>query len=124
MERVLIVEDSIEYAEALKNILKFDYDVVIATNLEEAKEKANGNFGVFLVDIRLNESDPNNADGLLFLKWAKHKFCEVPVIMMSAYREFEEQKDCIAQMGAALFLKKPISIKDLKEGLRSVLRKT
>lgn len=120
MAKILIIDDVKEYVEALRNALRSEYEIDIAYSLKEAKEKANGTFSLFLVDIRLDESDPTNADGIIFLEWAKANFPKIPVVMMSAYKEFEEKKDEIIKKGAATFLKKPIDIRNLKETIRKL----
>jgi DNA-binding NtrC family response regulator len=121
MAKILIVDDIVEYADSLKNALKNDYEVVVAYSLEEAKGKANKTFSLFLVDIRLDESEPSNVDGIIFLEWAKKNFPKVPVVMMSAYKEFEEKKEEIIAKGAETFLRKPIDIRNLKETIRKLI---
>ncbi|MCM8799075.1 MAG: response regulator [Candidatus Omnitrophica bacterium] len=121
MAKILIVDDIVEYVESLKNILKSEYEIVVAYSLKEAKEKADKTFSLFLVDIRLDESDPKNIDGIIFLEWAKKNFPEIPVIIMSAYKEFEEKKEEIIARGAEKFLKKPIDIINLKEIIKEFI---
>ncbi len=122
MAKILILDDLTEYVESLKNALRDEYEVEVAYSLKEAKEKADDTFALFLVDIRLDESDPTNADGILFLEWAKAKFPKITVVMMSAYKEFEEKKEEIIKKGAATFLKKPIDIRTLKEKIREFIK--
>lgn len=122
MAKILIVDDIIEYVESLKNALKNEYEIDVAYSLKEAKEKANETFSLFLVDIRLDESQPSNIDGIIFLEWAKKNFPQIPVVMMSAYKEFEEKKEEIIKKGAETFLKKPINIQNLKETIKTLIR--
>lgn len=103
---------------ALRAALRNGFEVVTAKSVEEAQEAMSGQIKVALVDIRLSESDPSNQEGVTFLQWAKAHFPETPVLMMSAYRDFDALVQAL-NLGADYFLKKPI---DLKE-LRSLLRK-
>ncbi len=121
MNKILIVDDIREYVDSLKNVLKSEYEIVVAYSLKEAKEKANETFSLFLVDIRLDESEPTNIDGIVFLEWAKKNFPKIPVVMMSAYKEFEEKKEEIIAKGSETFLRKPIDIRNLKETIRNLI---
>jgi len=121
MNKILIVDDIREYVDSLKNVLKSEYEIVVAYSLKEAKEKANETFSLFLVDIRLDESEPTNIDGIVFLEWAKKNFPKIPVVMMSAYKEFEEKKEEIIAKGSETFLRKPIDIRNLKETIRKLI---
>jgi DNA-binding NtrC family response regulator len=122
MAKILIVDDIKEYVEALKNVLKYDYEIEAAYSLKEAKEKMDNTFSLLLVDIRLDEKDPNNADGIIFLEWVKENFPHIPVVMMSAYKEFEERKEEILKKGAATFLKKPIELNNLREIISKLIK--
>jgi DNA-binding NtrC family response regulator len=112
--RILIVDDVQEYLDSLCRALRGAYDVVKATTFAEAKDKMDTTVGLALVDIRLSEEDPANRDGLLLLGWLKDSFPGVPVVMMSAYRDFDAAVDA-QNLGAVHFLKKPINLRELKE---------
>jgi DNA-binding NtrC family response regulator len=118
--RILIVDDIEEYLNSLENVLKVDYEVLKARNLEEAKERAKEGIDIAIVDIRLSEEDMENKDGLIFLEWMRMNYPDIPVIMMSAYREFDLAVDAL-NLGAKYFLKKPISIKELKGTIKTLL---
>ena len=77
---------------------------------------------IALVDIRLSESDPTNCDGLVFLEWVKMNYPDVPVVVMSAYREFDMAVDAL-NLGAAYFLKKPINLRELNGVLRGLVKR-
>jgi len=112
--RLLIVDDVQDYLNSLCRALRGDYEVVKAGSLSEAKEKMDGSVKLALVDIRLSEEDSANRDGLIFLGWLKERFPSVPVVMMSAYRDFDAAADAL-NLGAVHFLKKPINLKELRE---------
>jgi len=112
--KILIVDDVQEYLNSLCRALRGTYEVAKATTLAEAKEKMDATVGLALVDIRLSEEDPANRDGLLLLGWLKERFPAVPVVMMSAYRDFDAAVDA-QNLGAVHFLKKPINLRELKE---------
>ena len=121
LAKILIVDDLIDYLQSLTNALETDFDIVPAASLSEAKEKLNEDIDLILSDIRLNESDPDNIDGIRLLEWSKKNFPEIPVVLMTVYRDFEIAVDAL-NLGAAKFMKKPINISELKETLKEVLR--
>lgn len=120
LARILIVDDLIDYLQSLTNALESDFDIVPAASLSEAKEKLNEDISLILSDIRLSESDPDNKDGIVLLEWSRKNFPEIPVVLMTVYRDFDIAVDAL-NLGAAKFLKKPINILDLKETLKKVL---
>jgi len=120
MKKVLIVDDIEDYLNSLTRVLSDEYTVLKAKSLEEAKEKAKEGIDIAIVDIRLSEEDMENKDGLVFLEWMRMNYPDIPVIMMSAYKEFDLAVDAL-NLGAKYFLKKPISIKELKGTIKTLL---
>lgn len=119
--KILIVDDLIDYLQSLKNALARDFDVVTASSLEEAKEKISSGIDLLLSDIRLDENEPENKDGILLLKWSKENFPDVPVMLMSIYRDFDIAVEAV-NLGADKFLRKPINIAELKNALQEALK--
>jgi two-component system response regulator HydG len=116
--RILIVDDVQEYLNSLCRALRGGYEIVKALSLEEAQKAMDPSIRLALVDVRLSEEDPANRDGLLLLGWLKEKYPLVPVVMMSAYRDFDAAADAL-NLGAVHYLKKPINIRELKEIIAS-----
>ncbi|MBI1929830.1 response regulator [Candidatus Poribacteria bacterium] len=117
---VLIIDDIEDYLRSLATALKRDFTILTARSLEDAKATmAENSVNVVLSDIRLDESDPTNRDGLVFLEWSRGTYPRVPVVMMSAYREFDLAVDAL-NLGAAKFLKKPINLRELKALLKTL----
>ena len=121
-KRILIVDDVVEYVQSLGRALSLEYDIARAFTLEEAKKNMNNSISLALVDIRLSEDDMANRDGIIFLGWLKENFPAVPVVMMSAYRDFDSAVDAL-NLQAAGYLKKPINLKELKDLIASLLTK-
>jgi DNA-binding NtrC family response regulator len=118
---MLIVDDVQEYLNSLCRALRGTYEVVQATTLAEAKEKMDDTVGLALVDVRLSEEDVANRDGIILLGWLGEKFPNVPVVMMSAYRDFDAAADAM-NLGAKHFLKKPINLQELRETIEASIR--
>jgi len=121
MKKILIVDDVQEYLSSLSRALSGEYEIVKATSLDEAKERMDNTVHLALVDVRLSEEDMANRDGILFLDWLKENHPGVPVIMMSAYRDFESLLESW-NLGAYRYLKKPINLRELKDLIKSLTK--
>ena len=122
MFNVLILDDREDYLRALRGALRSDFEIVTAQTVPEAKELFDASVKVGLVDIRLAEDEPNNREGLDFLRWAKETRPAVPMVMMSAYRDFDALAEAL-NWGADYFLKKPIELRELRALLRDFAEK-
>ena len=120
--KLLIVDDIEDYLHSLENSLKHEWEVVTARDLEEARRAAAQRIDIALIDIRLSEDDKNNRDGLVFLEWLRMNHPDVPVVMMSAYQEFDLAVEAL-NLGASYFLKKPINLVELRGILKSIREK-
>lgn len=118
--KILIVDDVKEYVDSLARALSPDFEIVKANSLEEAKATMDETIDLVLADVRLSEEDFSNRDGILLLGWVKEKFPQVPVIMVSAYRDFDSAVDAL-NLGAAYYLKKPINLRELRELVKTTL---
>lgn len=118
--RILVLDDQEDYLRALQRALSSEWDISCANTTEVARAQLRiEKFKAALVDIRLSESDLDNRDGVEFLKWLRKHYPYMPVIMMSAYRDFEAIVECL-NLGARYFLKKPIDLRELKGLLHDI----
>lgn len=117
MSKVLILEDRDDYLRALRGALRKGFDPVTAKTLAAAQQALDSTIQVALIDVRLSEEDPENREGLVFLRWAKERHPKIPMIMMSAYRDFDAVVEAL-NLGADYFLRKPIDLRELKDLLR------
>ncbi len=106
--RVLIVDDIEEYLDTIEGFLEDEYEVFKAKSLADAEKVFEDEaIDIAIVDIRLDDSDSSNKDGLELLKWIRKQKPEFPVIVMSAYQEFDYAVEAV-NLGAKYFVKKPI----------------
>ena len=119
--KILIVDDVQEYADSLSRALEAGHETVVVNNLEDGKRRMDNSVGLALVDVRLSEEDIANRDGIMLLSWLRENYPSVPVVMMSAYRDFDAALDTL-NLGACRFLKKPISLRELKEVIAACQR--
>lgn len=116
--KILILDDVTNYLDALERALSFDYEVITASSIEEAREKTNPEIDLFLVDICLDEKKPGeDRSGINYLEWIKKNYPGKPVIVMSAYRDYEAAVDALNK-GAFKYLKKPIDLQDLNSTIQ------
>lgn len=112
MKRILIVDDQELYLNSLAYALRKYYEVGIAKNQQEALIKLKEDFDIALIDIRLDENEEENIDGLKILEWARRNKPNLTIFMMSAYREFLFAEQSLT-LGAKHFFRKPIDILSL-----------
>jgi DNA-binding NtrC family response regulator len=117
MPKILVLDDREDYLRALRGALRSEFEVVATKTVEEAQQALDETVQVALVDVRLSEEDETNRDGVVFLQWAKERFPRTPVLMMSAYRDFDAVVEAV-NVGANYYLKKPIDLRELKSLLR------
>ena len=107
---LLIVDDQSFYLNSLALPLKKKYKVEKAQNYDNAiKILQENDVDLALIDIRLDENDDTNTDGLKILEWIRMDRPNVSVFIMSAYREFDYAEQSL-NLGAKHFFKKPIDI--------------
>lgn len=117
-EKILVVEDDAEIAEAIKEYLEMDkYEVIWAsTGKEGIDEFYREKFDLLLVDIMMPEMD-----GFTVCKNIRLK-SEVPLLIISAkHGDLDKVKGL--ELGADDYLTKPFSLVELKARVESHLRR-
>lgn len=108
-KKILIVDDQKMYLKSLEIVLKKKYDVYLSDSYDSAIEQLKKEINIALIDIRLDENDDSNIDGLKILEWIKMNKPEISTFVMSAYREFSYAEQAL-NLGARHFFKKPIDV--------------
>ena len=109
MKNILIIDDQQAYLRSLEIALRRKFKVVTALNYDEAIQNLRQNVEIALIDIRLDENDENNIDGLKILEWIKMNKPEIFTFVMSAYKEFHYAEQAL-NLGAKHFFRKPIDV--------------
>lgn len=117
--RILLVEDNLHYATALRNNLEIDGFVVdIAQDATEAlQQMQSAPPALVVLDIMLP-----GRDGYDLLRLMRDRGIDVPVVILTARRD-EIDKLRGFGLGADDFITKPVSILELIARLRAVLRR-
>jgi DNA-binding NtrC family response regulator len=120
LPRLLIVDDSKDYAVSLRRVLQQEYGVITATDRAQAQGALRAGCDIILLDIRLNESDNANREGLELLREFRAQRVDVPIVMMTAHGDVDVAVEAMKE-GAADFLQKPFELARLRAALANAL---
>lgn len=124
MRTLLLVDDIPEYLDTMELNLPDDCRAVRAGSVADAKALIQKEHpALAAVDVRLKEGDEANREGLELLKWIKTYHAGIPVIIISAYREFEFEAEALT-LGAERFLRKPVQPDEFREAVKQALMAT
>lgn len=117
--RILIVEDEVNLAEALTQILKKQHYSVDAVHdgLSGLDNALSGIYDLLLLDIMLPE-----LDGITLLKTIREHGLSTPVIMLTAKGEVDD-KIAGLDFGADDYIAKPFATGELLARIRAALRR-
>lgn len=108
--RILVVDDELGPREALRMILRDDYDVVTASNGNQALDYLDSSeFDLAILDIRMPD-----INGIELLAKVKQKAPETEVVMITAYASVDTATNALRN-GALDYLIKPFEISAVKE---------
>ena len=122
LPRLFIVDDNIELIESLTRALRHEYSISSAIDKEQARRALHSGCDIILLDIRLDESDEANRDGLGLLRDFRAQRLDVPVIMMTAYGDVGVAVEAMKE-GAADFLARPFDLTKLRAALANALER-
>lgn len=109
-KKLLIVDDEKAYARSLAFALKKDFETLTAYSYEEAvKILKEGNVNGALLDVRLDENDVSNKDGLRILEWINENFPGINTFVMTSYKDMGYKEEAM-KLGTQYFFEKPIDI--------------
>lgn len=121
MKTILLVDDNIEYLELMELNLPEGCQVLRAQTLTDAQRIVSEvGPALAVLDVRLDDDDINNRDGLELLKWMDKHQKGTKVVVISAYHEFEYEAEALA-LGAERFLRKPIRPDEFREAVANLL---
>lgn len=118
MKKILLVEDNETIILGLRySLQQEEYDVHVATNIIDAKEKIDNNkLDLAILDISLPDGN-----GLELCKYIKEKV-DLPIIFLTAK---DEENDIIAgfDIGADDYITKPFRVRELISRIRTILKR-
>ena len=116
--RILLAEDEISLAKAIKKILQSNnYEVDSVDNGNDAiYYLLSDNYDIAIIDIMLN-----GLDGISVVKEVREKGCDASIIMLTALSDIDKKVEAL-DLGANDYLTKPFSARELLARLRSITR--
>ena len=122
---VLLVDDIPDYLDIMEMNLPEDCHAERALSIDHAKQVLSSDPcpDLTVIDVRLSEEDPSNRDGIELLTWCKEHRPLMPVMMISAYKEFEFEAESLS-LGAEAFLHKPLQPVNFRATIERLLRRT
>lgn len=116
-KKILVVDDDETTLELFAHrlaCLGFDYDKA-GTGEAAVRKMREKKIHLVLTDLKMPEMD-----GLQLMKHIKEKYPDVPVVVMTGFRDEYSREEAFAA-GAAAFLEKPVPMAALKECLHQIL---
>lgn len=127
LKKILVIDDNVDYAEAIKTILESaDYEVKIANSSEQAVQTLEGEVpDLIILDIMMQKG----AEGILLSRKFKKdpRLQSTPILMLTSITQqtgftfTEEDPRHEKYLPVDLFVAKPIHPKDLLEKVRSLV---
>ena len=117
--RLLVIEDEVKVAHALKNGLENErYEVVVATTGEDGFFRANAEvFDLLVLDVMLP-----GRDGIEVLTTLRKRGTQTPVLILTA-KDAVEDRVLGLDSGADDYLVKPFAFSELLARIRALLRR-
>ena len=118
-ERVLLVDDDVEFLEVMSERLKMrGVDVITSDSAEDALALIEKEvFDVVILDLQMP-----NVDGIETLKRIKEKHEELQVILLTGHATVEKGVEAI-KLGASDFIEKPADLEALNEKIKKAKEK-
>ena len=123
--RILVVDDQVNWREALVSLLSIEERVIrAAANFEEASEEiSKQTYDLIVLDVRLVNNDVFNVQGLELLQLAKSQPSAPKVIVITGYPESIREGVIAKYGGDALVLKVPPGSRFDSQGFQALVQR-
>jgi len=108
-EAVLVIEDQPNWREVLSSLLEDEYEVTSAGSYIEAVRailKRKTPFALALIDIRLDDRDSQNEEGLKLFRKLRELSVPTSVIIVTGYPTIRTTKEALKELGALDYILK------------------
>jgi two-component system response regulator FlrC len=114
---ILVVDDEPQMRFALNEVIeKLGFSTVTSPSGEDAISKLRrSDFSLVITDMKMPKMD-----GIALIKEIRRNFCDLPIIVMTAYGTIENAVEAIKE-GATDYILKPFSIETLKKTIESAI---
>lgn len=117
MSKILLVDDDVEFGIAFSKILKSGgHKATVALNTAEGLETLRKEkFDIIFADLSMP-----GENGLAFLEKSKKEFPDIPVVMITAFGDWDVYAKAI-EVGAVKFVNKPVKKEEIAQIIKDVL---
>ncbi|MDD5073492.1 MAG: response regulator [Candidatus Omnitrophica bacterium] len=117
MAKILLVDDDVEFGVAFSKILKSEgHEVSVALNTAEGLDALKKEeFDIVFADLSMP-----GENGLAFLKKSKKEFPAIPVVMITAFGDWDIYAKAI-ETGVSKFVNKPVKKEEITQAIKEVL---
>lgn len=117
MAKILLVDDDVEFGIVLSKILKTDgHEPSVALNTAQGLEALRKEkFDIALADLSMP-----GENGLVFVEKAKKEFPDLPVVMVTAFGDWDIYAKAI-ENGVTKFINKPVKREEITQIIKEVL---
>ena len=118
--KLICIDDEVFILEALKRMLRKEFEVLTATNAFEAYEiiKNEGEVGVAIVDQRMPE-----VSGVEVLEYLTQNHPEIVKIVLTGYTDMSALVDSINKGQVFKYISKPWEPDELREAIHAAVEK-
>ncbi len=117
---LLLIDDNENFRRSLAAALGRDYEVKSAASRGEARNLLTPPPDAVLLDLRLDDADPSNVEGLEFLRELRRDWPAIPVIMITGYGDVATAVECMRE-GAVDFVEKVADLREVRVRLERAL---
>ncbi|MFZ5926296.1 MAG: sigma-54-dependent transcriptional regulator [Acidobacteriota bacterium] len=117
---LLLVDDNEAFRRSLTAALSREYEVQVAASRAEARQLVVCRPDAVLLDLRLDDADPANAEGLEFLRELRRDWTGIPVVMITGYGDVATAVECMRE-GAVDFVEKVADLREIRARLERAL---
>ncbi|MCX6579439.1 MAG: sigma-54 dependent transcriptional regulator [Candidatus Aminicenantes bacterium] len=114
-EKILIIDDDKEYANALAYSFKKEFETLTAENRAEAMELLSFKVDAVLLDINFSEElSSGDTSGFAILEAIRERYVLLPIIMISGYEAPEIIIDAFRKGASDYVIKGKVNVKELE----------
>jgi DNA-binding NtrC family response regulator len=115
--KILLVDDNRDFLDSVSRVLRKSFNVSIATDVPSAQSEATKGVHAVVLDVRLDDKQKEDRQGLQLLSWFRQQYPRVPVIMMTAVDDLEVAVEAM-KLGASDFIVKArFHIEELRKAI-------
>jgi len=102
--RILVVDDVPDWVATIGGLLSDEkYEVGVANSIVSAIQMlSNFNYNIAIIDIRLDETDDENTDGLTLARQVKERWPDTKVIVVTGYGTQPMVQQALSQNAAGI----------------------